>query len=74
MGRVPPLKPDEVIAILKRLGFVEVRQRGSHKQYRSPDGRNTTVPHHRGRDVSPILVRRIAADAGLTADEFLARR
>ncbi|GMU69711.1 MAG: hypothetical protein AMXMBFR37_20430 [Steroidobacteraceae bacterium] len=74
MGRVPPLKPDEVIAILKRLGFVEVRQRGSHKQYRSPDGRNTTVPYHRGRDVSPILVRRIAADAGLTADEFLARR
>ncbi len=24
---------------LERLGFVEVRQRGSHKQYRHPDGR-----------------------------------
>jgi predicted RNA binding protein YcfA (HicA-like mRNA interferase family) len=33
MGRVPPLNPDEIIAILGQLGFFEVRQRGSHKQF-----------------------------------------
>ena len=33
-------------AILKRLGFDEVRQRGSHKQFRHPDGKGTTVPFH----------------------------
>ncbi|MDW8233862.1 MAG: type II toxin-antitoxin system HicA family toxin [Roseiflexaceae bacterium] len=43
------LKPREVAAILERLGFVEVRQRGSHKQYRHPDGRSTTVPFHPGK-------------------------
>jgi predicted RNA binding protein YcfA (HicA-like mRNA interferase family) len=57
MGKPPVLKPQEVAAILKKLGFVQVRQRGSHRQYRHPDGRSTTVPFHRGRDISPILLR-----------------
>ena len=48
------LKPQEVVAILGRLGFVEVRQRGAHKQFRHVDGRGTTVPYHKGRDVSPL--------------------
>ena len=45
---VPMLKPREVVAILQRLGFATVRQRGSHIQLRHPDGRATTVPMHRG--------------------------
>jgi predicted RNA binding protein YcfA (HicA-like mRNA interferase family) len=60
-----------VAAILKRLGFVEVRQRGSHRQYRHADGRGTTVPFHAGRDISPTLLRQIAKDIGLTLPEFL---
>jgi predicted RNA binding protein YcfA (HicA-like mRNA interferase family) len=71
MGKPPVLKPREVTAILENLGFVLVRQRGSHCQYRSPDGRCTTVPFHPGRDISPILLRQIAKDIGLTMDEFL---
>ena len=74
MPGVPVLKPREVIAILKALGFVEVRQRGSHKQFRNPDGRATTVPDHGGRDISPILLRQIAKDIGLTVDQLLTYR
>jgi predicted RNA binding protein YcfA (HicA-like mRNA interferase family) len=74
MGRIPVLKPREVIGILEGLGFVEVRQRGSHKQFRHQDGRSTTVPVHAGRDVSPILLRQIAKDIGLVVDEFLKHR
>jgi predicted RNA binding protein YcfA (HicA-like mRNA interferase family) len=74
MGRIPVLKPREVIAILGTLGFAEVRQRGSHKQFRHQDGRNTTVPVHPGKDVSPILLRQIAKDIGLAIDEFLKHR
>ncbi|MDE0219489.1 MAG: type II toxin-antitoxin system HicA family toxin [Spirochaetaceae bacterium] len=70
----PVLKPREVIAILAGLGFEEVRQRGSHKQFRNADGRATTVPVHRGRDVSPVLLRRIARDIGMTVQQFVARR
>jgi predicted RNA binding protein YcfA (HicA-like mRNA interferase family) len=51
-----------------------VRQRGSHIQYRHVDGRGTTVPMHRGRDISPGLLRQIAKDIGLTIEEFLEKR
>ena len=70
----PVLKPREVVRLLERHGFVEVRQRGSHKQFRHPDGRQTTVPMHEGRDLAPPLLRQIARDIGLTVDEFLAVR
>jgi predicted RNA binding protein YcfA (HicA-like mRNA interferase family) len=74
VAKAPVLKPREVVAILRALGFEEARQRGSHKQFRHPDGRATTVPFHAGRDISPILLRQIAADIGLTIEEFLRRR
>ncbi|MCY4471033.1 MAG: type II toxin-antitoxin system HicA family toxin [Thiotrichales bacterium] len=74
MSSVPVLKARDVIARLAALGFDEVRQRGSHKQFRHPDGRATTVPIHRGRDVSPILLRCIARDIGLTVQEFVGHR
>jgi predicted RNA binding protein YcfA (HicA-like mRNA interferase family) len=74
MGRIPVLKPAEVVAILHRLGFSEVRQRGSHMQFRHPDGRGTTVPFHKGRDISPMLLRQIARDIGLEAEEFVRAR
>ncbi len=74
MPGIPVLKPREVIAILTALGFVEVRQRGSHKQFRHPDGRATTVPFHTGRDLSPILLRQIAKDIGLTTEQFIQHR
>ncbi|MEO6708745.1 MAG: type II toxin-antitoxin system HicA family toxin [Planctomycetota bacterium] len=73
MGSLPVLKPREVAALLTRSGFQEVRQRGSHCQYRHPDGRGTTVPFHSGRDISPTLLRKIARDIGLTAEELLQR-
>jgi len=68
---IPILKPREVVAILKALGFVEVRQRGAHKQFRHPDGRGTTVPFHKGRDIAPPLLRKIARDIGLSPEDFL---
>jgi predicted RNA binding protein YcfA (HicA-like mRNA interferase family) len=74
MGRYPVLNAREAVAILEELGFVEVRQRGSHKQYRHPDGRSTTVPFHKGRDISPILLRQIAKDMGLPLEELLKYR
>ena len=74
MGSVPVLKPGEVCHLLEAMGFVAVRQRGSHVQYRDANGRGTTVPLHKGRDISPPLLRQIAKDIGLTVEEFLGRR
>ena len=74
MGTIPVLKPQEVVKILISLGFQEVRQKGSHKQYRHLDGRMTTVPFHKGRDISPSLLRKISADIGMTVEQFLTNR
>jgi len=71
MSKCPVLKPREVVNILKSLDFQEVRQRGSHKQFRHNDGRATTIPFHKGRDISPILLRQIAKDINLTVEELL---
>ncbi len=72
MPGLPVLKPREIIRTLEKLGFVEVRQRGSHRQYRHADGRVTTVPFHAFRDISPLLLRQICKDIQLTPEEFLA--
>ena len=69
--KLPVLKPQEVVARLEALGFVEVRQRGAHKQFRHADGRGTTVPFHKGQDISPVLLKKIARDIGLTAKELV---
>jgi predicted RNA binding protein YcfA (HicA-like mRNA interferase family) len=70
----PLLKRRQVVALLLAHGFVEVRQRGSHKQFRHPDGRVTTVPFHPGRDISPSLLRKIAVDVRMTLDELVSPR
>lgn len=74
MSNIPVLKPQEVVRILNNLGFSEVRQKGSHKQFRHKDGRATTVPFHKGRDIAPRLLRQIANDINLTIEEFLENR
>ncbi len=74
MGSVPVLKPSEVADILRKLGFELVRQRGSHQQFRDTRGRCTTVPFHKGRDISPPLLRQIAKDIGMTLEDFIAYR
>jgi predicted RNA binding protein YcfA (HicA-like mRNA interferase family) len=71
MPPLPVFKPREVIKALRDLGFEEVRQRGSHKLFKHPDGRVTTVPVHRGRDLSPSLLRQILRDIGVEPEEFL---
>ena len=74
MSGIPVLKPREVVSVLQTLGFQEARQSGSHKQFRHTDGRCTTVPFHVGRDLSPILLRQIAKDIGLTIQDVLSHR
>ncbi|MEI6351564.1 MAG: type II toxin-antitoxin system HicA family toxin [Verrucomicrobiota bacterium] len=74
MPKIPVLKAREICRILEAAGFTLVRQRGSHMQYRHSDGRATTVPDHPGRDVSPVLLRQIIKDIGMTIQEFLRHR
>ena len=70
----PVFRPCEVIVILVALGSRKLASWGSYKRLRPEDGRATAAPVHGGRDLSPILLRQIARDVGLTVHEFLAHR
>ena len=71
MSNIPTLKSREVISILKNLGFEEIRQKGSHKQFRHEDGRQTTVAVHGSKDVYPQMLCRIAKDIGINVQDFV---
>ncbi len=70
MFKLRPIRPDELIRILERLGFVRTHQKGSHATYRHPDGRRTVLPIHHGRDIPLGTLRKILRDIGLTPEEF----
>ncbi|OPX23759.1 MAG: hypothetical protein B1H03_00615 [Planctomycetales bacterium 4484_113] len=70
MPKLSPAKPHEVQKALEKLGFALIRQSGSHAVYRHRDGRWTTVPIHRGKDVGKGSLRRIVKDSGISVEEF----
>jgi predicted RNA binding protein YcfA (HicA-like mRNA interferase family) len=51
MSKLPVVKAARLEKVLLHLGFLLQRQKGSHKFYRHPDGRYTTIPHHPGKDL-----------------------
>jgi len=69
MPKLPALRAREVIRLLERIGFYEVRQRGSHLQLKRGN-LLVTVPVHSG-DLNPGTLRSIIRQAGMTVDEFL---
>ncbi len=68
---LPALKPRELIRALERTGFRLLRKsKGSHWQFEHPDGRRTTIPVHKGRDIGPGLLRKILRDIELDPEEL----
>ena len=57
--------------LLLFLGFVRIRQKGSHVFYRHPDGRYTTLPHHKGSLISRSLIRQILREINITVEEYV---
>lgn len=72
MSKLKRLNAKKVIQKLKRAGFVETHQRGSHFYLKSNDGSKiVTVPMHGSKDI-PIgtLYNIVVRQAGLSVDEF----
>lgn len=68
---LPSVKPRELVRLLERMGFRLLRKsKGSHWQYEHDDGRRTTVPMHKGRDIGPGLLRKILRDIEISPDEL----
>jgi len=71
---VPVLTAPQVERALLALGFERRSGKGAHRFYHHPDGRTTTVPFHSGRDISPVLLRKICRDIDVTVEAFLEHR
>ncbi|OGM59699.1 hypothetical protein A3A75_00965 [Candidatus Woesebacteria bacterium RIFCSPLOWO2_01_FULL_39_10] len=64
-------KPKEVVKILRKLGFTEKRQKGSHLIMYNPNSNITIpVPMH-SKDLKKGLLKGIIKDAESTEKEFL---
>lgn len=70
--RQPRVTADEIIKVLKSLGFEKVDQSGSHQKWRHPlTGRQMIVAYHAGEIIRPKTFKKILEGAGLTADDFI---
>jgi predicted RNA binding protein YcfA (HicA-like mRNA interferase family) len=68
-ARLPSLSWREVLKALGKVGFLPVRQSGSHIMLRNIEGIRITVPKH-----DPIgrgLLIEIIAEAGITKEDLL---
>lgn len=73
MPMLPSLTARKIIRALKKVGFVEDRQKGSHLILINEQTKaRTVVPIHSGKTIKTPLVYGIVKDAHLTTKEFLA--
>lgn len=70
MSKLQIIDAKRMEKLLLLLGFEKTRQKGSHAFYRHPDGKTTTVPHHKGRVLARPLIREILREVEVTIDDY----
>ena len=70
MSQYPSLTGKQLISLLKKKGFLLMRQKGSHVFLQHPDGRATVVPIHSGETIGPGLLSKILKDVEMTKQEL----
>lgn len=71
MPKIPPIRGEKLIKILKKTGFVLDRIKGSHHILMNEKQITVSVPVHKGTTLGKGITISIIKDAGLTAEEFL---
>ena len=67
--KLPLLSGRQVVKTLERLGFVEVRRKGSHVKMRHEDGRMIVFPFH--DEIDRFTLKGALRDAEIDLDEFV---
>lgn len=69
--RLPRWTAKELVRFLKKQGFVEISQSGSHLHLMNPQTKKrTTVPIHVGRIIGLGLMKTILSQAGISLEEL----
>jgi predicted RNA binding protein YcfA (HicA-like mRNA interferase family) len=72
MSIVPSLTAQDTVRALKKLGFEEDRQKGSHLVlFNSKTNARTVVPMHSGKTIKKGLLHQIIKDAQVSVQEFI---
>lgn len=71
--KLPLLSSMKLCKFLEKEGFQLVRQKGSHRFYRHPDGRTTVVPMHSNKEIKRGLLKGILDEIRMTREEFFKR-
>ena len=67
--KLPVLSGRQVLAALKRLGFIEVHRKGSHVKMKHADGRIIVFPFH--EDVDRYTLKGALRDADVNITDFV---
>ena len=70
MTRLRRISGKELVRALERVGFEQVRKRGSHVILKHFDGRQTVIPVHSGEVLGPGLIRAILRDVKMRAADL----
>ena len=70
MRKLQVIDAKKMEKLLLLLDFEKIRHKGSHVFYRHPDGRTTTVPHHKGKILARPLIREILREIEVTVEEY----
>ncbi|KAB2963975.1 MAG: addiction module toxin, HicA family [Thermoanaerobaculia bacterium] len=65
MSQWPAARASRVLAALLRLGWVVVRQSGSHRTLRRAGWRDVVFAFHEGEEIGPRMLARLARHTGL---------
>ena len=69
MNRLPILSGRAIVKALAKVGYAEVRQRGSHIRLECAGKKSITVPDH--KVIGRGLLKKILRDAKLAAEDFV---
>ena len=69
--KLPVISPQELCKIVSKLGFIEDRQKGSHKNFIHPDGRRLTIPYPSNKPIPEgVLNKIIKQDLNITREQL----
>jgi predicted RNA binding protein YcfA (HicA-like mRNA interferase family) len=69
MPRFGPIKPRELVACLRRLGYIGPFSGGRH-EFMLRGSLSVTIPNPHGRDIGPNLLAKVLRQADITREEW----
>jgi predicted RNA binding protein YcfA (HicA-like mRNA interferase family) len=70
-GRLPSVRPRQLVRVLEKKGWKLARSKGSHHHFTHPDNRNVITVAVHAKGLKRGTLSGILADAGIDRDEFL---